>query len=151
MMTVRAFAAIACLAASTLTSAADPAPGRASPLVVSDAWARPTAPGMSMGAAYFVVRNDGAVADSLVAASTPAAARVEFHQTTVVDGMMRMRPLREIGIPAKGRVAVSPGGIHLMLVDLAGPLVAGRSVPLTLEFRRAGKVQVSLAVSARSE
>jgi copper(I)-binding protein len=120
-------------------------------IVVSDAWTRPTAAGMPMGVAYFVVRNDGPTADVIVAASTPAAAHVEFHKTTLADGMARMRPLREIVVPAKGRVAVAPGGIHLMLVDLATPLVAGARVPMVLQFRSAGRVEIQLAVEARAE
>jgi periplasmic copper chaperone A len=122
---------------------------RAGTLVVSDAWTRPTAAGMPMGVAYFIVRNTGASADTLVAASTPAAARVEFHQTTFDGGMARMRPLREIAVPANGVVAVAPGGIHLMLVDLRGPLAAGTRVPLVLEFRNAGRVEIRLTVESR--
>ena len=131
--------------------AADPSVTRAGPLVISDAWTRPTAAGMPMGVAYFVVGNDGNAADTIVAASTPAAARVEFHQTTLADGMARMRPLAEITVPAKGKVEVAPGGIHLMLVDLAAPLAAGTRVPLFLQFRNAGRVEIRLAVEARAE
>jgi len=120
-------------------------------IVIWDAWTRPTAPGMPMGVAYFVVRNDGDSDDAIVSASTAAAARVEFHQTTLTDGMARMRPLREIVVPARGKVLVAPGGIHLMLVDLTAPLRAGANVPLILQFRRAGRVEVQLAVQARAE
>jgi copper(I)-binding protein len=120
-------------------------------IVVSDAWTRPTAAGMPMGVAYFVVRNDGTRADAIVSASTPAAARVEFHQTTLTGGMARMRPLQNIDVPAGASVAVAPGGIHLMLVDLASALSAGTRVPLTLVFRDAGRVEVELAVEARSQ
>ena len=124
---------------------------RAGTIVVSDAWSRPTAAGMPMGVAYFVVRNDGATDDAIVSASTPAAARVEIHQTTFSDGMARMRPLQEITAPAHGKVAVSPGGIHLMLVDLVKPLAAGTRVPLVLQFRHAGRVEIQLAVGTRAE
>lgn len=124
---------------------------RAGALVVSGAWTRPTSAGMPMGVAYFTVRNTAAVADTLVAASTPAAARVEFHQTTFAGGMARMRPLREIDVPANGRVEVAPGGIHLMLVDLRAPLAAGTRVPLALVFRKAGRVEIRLAVESRAD
>jgi copper(I)-binding protein len=118
---------------------------------VANAWTRPTAAGMPMGVAYFVVRNAGATADAIVSASTPAAARVEFHRTTLSEGMARMRPLHEIVVPANGTVAVEPGGIHLMLVDLHGPLVAGTRVPLVLAFRGAGRVELELAVEPRGD
>lgn len=124
---------------------------RAGSIVVSDAWTRPTAAGMPMGVAYFVVRNAGALPDAIVAARTPAAARVEFHQTTLSGGMARMRPMQEIAVPARGSVAVSPGGVHLMLVDLVAPLEIGARVPLVLTFRTAGAVEILLTVEARAE
>lgn len=145
------FALLAALVVAGAVSAAGPREMRAGPIVISDAWTRPTAAGMPMGVAYFVVRNDGADDDVIVAASTPAAARVEIHQTTLADGMARMRPLREIAVPAKGKVAVAPGGIHLMLVDLVAPLAAGTRVPLILQFRTAGRVEIQLTVEARAE
>jgi copper(I)-binding protein len=117
-------------------------------LRISQPWSRATAAGMPMGVAYLNITNLGKKADALIAASTPAAARVEMHHTTLVDGMARMRPLREIAIAAGATVKIEPGGIHLMLVDLKAPLVAGEPVPLTLEFRVAGRVTVELDVKA---
>ena len=118
-------------------------------IVIEDAWTRPTPAGMPMGAAYFTIVNGTGEDDALVGATTPAAARVEVHESTLEDGMARMRPLAEIRVPAHGRVAVTPGGIHLMLVDLTQPLVAGTRVPLTLEFREAGRMTIQLVVAAR--
>jgi copper(I)-binding protein len=112
-------------------------------------WSRPAPAGMVMGVAYFTLENRGNTDDALVAASTPAAARVEFHQTTLADGMARMRPLEQVALPAGKTVKVEPGGIHLMLVQLKQPLVAGVPVPLTLEFRDAGKVEVQLSIEHR--
>jgi copper(I)-binding protein len=148
---LRRVALLATILFTAMVFAADPHEVRAGRIVVSDAWTRPAAAGMPMGVAYFVVRNGGASADTIVAATTPAAARVEFHQTTLADGMSRMRPLREIAVPAGATIAIAPGGIHLMLVELVAPLSAGTRVPLTLVFRNAGKVQISLAVEARTE
>jgi len=148
-----ALALLAGLGVSSCQRAGDTAADgvRAGSIVVIDAWTRPTAAGMPMGVAYFTVRNDGATDDALVSASTPAAASVEFHQTTFTDGMAHMRPLGEIVVPANGRVTVAPNGIHLMLVDLTAPLAAGTSVPLSLRFRTAGSVEIRLAVESRSE
>jgi copper(I)-binding protein len=129
--------------------AADRNPDGVAKLVVADAWARPTSAGMPMGAAYFTIINGTGHDDALIAASSPAAARVEMHETKIEDGMARMRPLAEIRVPARGRVSATPGGIHLMLVDLAKPLAAGTRVPLTLEFRTAGRLTVQLVVEAR--
>jgi copper(I)-binding protein len=115
-------------------------------LVIEHPWSRPTAPGMPMGVAYLSITNNGNRADVLIAASTPAAAQVQMHQTTIVDGMARMRPLAEIAIPAGATVKIEPGGIHLMLVDLKAPFELGRSVPLELTFRNAGKITVALSI-----
>jgi copper(I)-binding protein len=117
-------------------------------LRISQPWSRATSAGMPMGVAYLTITNQGKKADALIAASTPAAARVEIHHTTLVDGMARMRPLAEIPIPAGETVKIEPGGMHLMLVDLKAPLAAGKPVPLTLEFRVAGRVTLDLAVEA---
>jgi hypothetical protein len=118
-------------------------------IVIGDGWTRPTVDGMSMGVAYFTITNGTDEDDMLVAATTPAAARVEIHESKLEDGMARMRPLAEIRVPARGRVAVAPGGVHLMLVDLAQPLVAGTRVPLTVQFRKAGTMTIQLQVEAR--
>lgn len=118
-------------------------------LRIDHPWSRPAAEGMPMGVAYFTLTNRGKTDDALIAASTPIAARVEFHQTTMIDGMARMRPLAQIVIAAGKTVKVEPGGIHLMLVQLTQPLTAGSVAPLTLEFRDAGRVEVLLRVESR--
>ena len=144
---VALLATLPCIAAF----AADRNPADAITILVRDAWARPTSTGMPMGAAYFTIINGTGKDDALIAASSPVAARVEMHETKIEDGMARMRPLAEIRVPARGRVSVAPGGIHLMLVDLAKPLAAGTRVPLTLEFRTAGRQTIELVVEARGE
>jgi iron complex outermembrane receptor protein len=119
------------------------------PIRIDHPWSRPAPAGMAMGVAYFTLENRGKTEDALIAASTPVAARVEFHQTTLTDGMARMRPLQQVTIGAGQTVKVEPGGIHLMLVQLNQPLLAGTQVPLTLEFRHAGKIEVKLTIEHR--
>ena len=118
-------------------------------LVIDRPWSRATAEGMPMGVAYLSITNNGKVADALLAASSPAAARVEIHQTTLVDGVARMRPLPEVEITPGATVQIGPGGIHVMLVDLKAPLAPGKTVPLTLDFRVAGRITVQLSIEAR--
>jgi iron complex outermembrane receptor protein len=118
-------------------------------IFIAHPWSRPTAPGMPMGVAYFTLENRGSTEDALVSASTPAATRVEFHQTTMSEGIARMRPLAQVVLPPGKPVKVEPGGIHMMLVDLKQPLAAGTQVPLTLVFRDAGKAEVVLNIEAR--
>lgn len=100
------------------------------------------------GAAYLTVRNVGATADRLVGGTTPAAARVELHTTVNEGGVMRMRALPAIEVPAGGTLRLQRGGLHVMLLDLREPLKAGARFPLVLEFERAGRVEVSVAVEA---
>src|SRR5512144_2370009 len=82
-------------------------------LVIDHPWSRATAPGMPMGVAYLSITNNGKDPDVLIGASTPAATRVEMHETTIADGMARMRPLSEIVVARGATVKIAPGGIHL--------------------------------------
>ncbi|HEU4592630.1 MAG TPA: copper chaperone PCu(A)C [Steroidobacteraceae bacterium] len=120
-------------------------------LVIGHPWTRPAPATMSMGVAYLSITNNGKDADTLIAASTPAAESVQFHQTTIVDGVARMRPLPEVLIAPGGTVRIEPGGIHLMLVNLKAALESGKPVPLTLEFRKAGRITVQLSVERRED
>ena len=115
-------------------------------LVISDPWSRPTASGMPIGVAYLSITNNGPEQDTLIAASTPAAAHVEFHRTSLEAGMARMRPAGVVVVASNSTVTAEPGGLHLMLVDLKSPLVAGTSIPLVLEFKSAGAITVQLRV-----
>jgi copper(I)-binding protein len=60
-----------------------------------------------------------------------------------------MRPLPELTVAPGNTVKMEPGGIHLMIMGLKAPLLAGATVPLTLEFRNAGSIKVQLAVEER--
>jgi periplasmic copper chaperone A len=116
-------------------------------LEVADHWTRATA--AKVGAGYFTVTNRGAIADRLVSGSSPVSARVELHATTMTEGVMQMRPLPDgVPIPPGETVAFAAGGNHVMLVNLKEPLKRGSSIPLTLEFERAGRLTIELAVEA---
>jgi periplasmic copper chaperone A len=117
-------------------------------LRVGHPYARATPPGARAGAAFFTVENRGAQDDRLVAVASPVAAAAELH-TMAMDGtVMRMRALREIDIPAGAKVALKPGGFHVMLLDLKQPLAAGEKIPMTLTFERAGSINVTVNVEA---
>jgi len=130
----------------TTASAAPPVTS----LRIEQAWARETPPGATVGAAYFRIVNGGA-ADVLHSASTPVAKQVELHSSTVENGIMRMRPLSELAVPARQTVAFRPGTLHMMLIDLLRPLKAGERVHLTLMFRDAGPVSVDVPVRRLDE
>jgi iron complex outermembrane recepter protein len=118
-------------------------------IYIAHPWARPTPPGVPMGVAYLSLENRGTSEDVLVSASTPAATRVEFHQTTQTEGIARMRPMAQVSLPPGKTVKIEPGAIHMMLVELKHALEAGTQVPLTLQFRNAGKIDVMLNVEQR--
>jgi len=118
-------------------------------IAIGHPYATPSIAGTSNGAAYLAsIENKGAVADRLVRASTPAAARVELHTMAVdAQGVMRMREVDGIALAPKAKVQMKPGsGLHLMLVGLKEPLKEDASFPMTLEFERAGKVEVKVIV-----
>jgi periplasmic copper chaperone A len=131
------------LAATLLASSAAFA---ASPDVqVTDAWARASAGAATTGATY-VSLTAGAQADRLTAASTPVAQSAQVHESTSEGGIMRMRPVPELDIPAGKTVKLSPGGYHIMMFGLHQPLKAGQSFPLTLTFAHAAPVTVTVNV-----
>jgi copper(I)-binding protein len=117
-------------------------------LFIGHPWSRPAAAGMPVGVAYLSITNQGDIEDVLVSASTPAAASVEIHETTITDGMARMRLLKQVVIAPGKTVKIEPEGIHLMLVGLKRPIVEGKQVPLTLVFKVAGKLTVQLDVES---
>jgi copper(I)-binding protein len=118
-------------------------------IAIGHPYATPSLAGTSNGAAYLAsIENKGAVADRLLRASTPAAARVEIHTMGVdAQGVMRMREVDAIALAPKAKVQMKPGtGLHLMLIGLKAPLKEDASFPMTLEFEHAGKVEVKVIV-----
>ena len=119
-------------------------------LAIGHPYATPSIAGSANGAAYLAsIENQGAVADRLVRASTPIASRVEIHTMNVdAQGVMRMREIDGIALAPKVKVQMKPGaGLHLMLIGLKEPLKEDATFPMTLEFERAGKVEVKVIVS----
>jgi copper(I)-binding protein len=98
------------------------------------------------GAVYVTLTNSGSQADALVSASSNAAQTVELHEVKNDGGVMKMRPVKSILVPAKGKIELKPGGYHIMLLDLKHDLKAGEKVPVTLKFEHGGEVQVEAAV-----
>ncbi len=139
----------ALLAAVSLPALAHDA--KAGDIAIAHPFATPTIPGTTTGAAYFAaLENTGTVADKLVRVGTPVAARVEIHAMSVdAQGVMRMREVDGIALAPKAVVRLRPGaGMHLMLIGLKAPLKEGASFPMTLEFEKAGRVEVEVKVEA---
>lgn len=138
-------AALCLGAAASIANAADaPEAGGAKP-VVRDAWARATPPGSSVAAVYLTIVG-GAQADRLLGASTARAEMTEVHSVEQQAGMSRMRPVEGLEVGAGKVVTFAPQTMHLMLMNLAQPLVAGEHFTVQLRFARAGTVATSVEV-----
>ncbi len=147
--------------------------GSSASIKVTDPWARTSSAMAAAGAAYMTIQNTGSAADALIGASSPAAKTVQVHETYVIespmpsasdgmgapespmpsasgamggDGMMGMRPIPRLEIPAGGTVELKPGGYHIMLIDLTNELKAGDKIEVTLKFEKAGDVKVTAEV-----
>lgn len=114
---------------------------------IDGAFARPTIGQQRTSAAYMTIKSP-AGADRLLRVTSPVAAKVELHNHIKDGDVMRMREVSAIDVPAGGAATLAPGGLHIMLLELKQPLKAGESVPLTLEFEKAGKVDVAAPVQA---
>jgi copper(I)-binding protein len=120
---------------------------RVGDLRIDHPWSRATPPAARVGAGYLVVTNGGAAADRLMAAISPAAARVEIHEMRMEGSVMRMREMAQgLPVPAGAKVELKPGGYHLMFMELKAPFVVGTDVPVTLVFERAGRVDITLQI-----
>src|SRR3974390_2775672 len=120
----------------------------ASSLRINHPWARATPKGMGgVGGGYLMIKNTGSVPDRLVGGSSPVSKKFEIHEMSITNGVMQMRKLPnglEIG-PGK-TVKLKPDGLHVMFVCLNRPLKQGDKIPATLEFAKAGELQVNFTV-----
>ena len=151
MTFIRKLCAGVLLGAVIVVSAVPLAAFAAETVNVKNAWARPTAPGQKTAGAYMQL--ESATAAALVAVETPVAAKGELHRMSMDGGVMRMRPMEKIDLPAKKTVTLAPGAFHVMLIDLKRPLKDGDKVPLTLTIEGAGAARSTVKVEAevRSE
>ncbi|MBK1631046.1 hypothetical protein CKO31_09900 [Thiohalocapsa halophila] len=136
MLTVAAL----CCAAANLHA------GDAGAIDVSDPYARAVPPGQANSAAFMVLRNTGDSDRALVAAESTAADTVELHTHTMDDGMMQMRRIERIELPAGEAVTLAPGGLHVMLIGLAEQLQPGMDVALTLIFDDGARQSITAPV-----
>ena len=121
----------------------------AGPISIENPWTRATAAAQTVGGGFMTIVNTGKADDRLVSASSPAAAEVQIHDMKMDEGVMRMRQLADgLAVPAGARVELKPRSLHLMFMQLKAPLVAGQTVPVTLQFEKAGSVAVKFRVEA---
>ena len=112
---------------------------------IENAWARATVQGQKATGAF--MKLTAPQATRLVAVSTPVAGVSEIHEMKMDGGVMKMRALPALELPANQAVELQPGGYHLMLMDLKAPLAKDSSVALTLTFRDAKGVETRQQVN----
>lgn len=117
-------------------------------LKIESPWIRATPAGAPVAGGYVRLQNAGAASDRLIGGTLQRAGRVEIHEMSMTDGVMKMRALPQgLEIPAGGAVELKPGSFHMMFLDLKGPLADGETVQGSLIFEKAGAVPVVFGVN----
>jgi periplasmic copper chaperone A len=104
-------------------------------------------PGRSVSAGYLTINNLSDQAVSVVAATSPWFEKVELHQHSYVDGMMRMQQIDRIVIAPNQTVHLQPGGLHMMLFTPKQSLALDQQVPIELQLDNGEKISVSAVVT----
>lgn len=115
-------------------------------VTIVEPWSRALPPNAPNGAAYFRVENRGGESDRIVSARTDIAESVEIHTHEMDGGMMKMRRVESVEVPAGGEARFKPHGLHLMLFGLKEPLAGGTSYALTVVLEKAGELDVSVDI-----
>lgn len=133
-------------AAALLTALTLPAFAQVS---ATDAWVRGTVPGQQATGAFMNLQSASDAA--IVSAASPVAKVVEIHEMAHEGGMMKMRAIDRLPLPAGKKVELKPGGYHVMLMALTGPIKEGDSVPITLtvESKDGRRSTVEVKATAR--
>lgn len=130
----------ACLALHGANARGDDSPR------IANAWVRATAPGQTITGAFLEVTSP--VRATIVSAESDAAGSAEIHLSAMENGVMRMREVEKVSLPANQAVKFAPGGYHIMLIDLKKTLVAGDKLPLALTFERPDKSKSQVTFDA---
>lgn len=131
---------------SVAATAAGSGPAPSGGVYIQGAWSRPAAAGMN-GAGFLTITNSGARPETLVSVSSPMAARVEMHQTSMTGGIMSMQRLESgIALPQGQSVVFAPGAMHLMVFGLKSPLKQGDYLPLTFNLASGRQLKAKAVV-----
>ena len=115
-------------------------------ITVSDGYVKASIPGSDVTASYMTLRNTSNKAITLQKVSSTVSDRIEIHEHSMADGMMRMREVGEIIIKANSTVVLQPSGLHLMIFSLKQPIKEKSVMPLTLYFSNDTEVKIQLPV-----
>jgi copper(I)-binding protein len=117
------------------------------PITIETPWLRATPKGAKVAGGYMRITNTGSGPDRLVGGTLEHAGGFEIHEMTMVDNVMRMRPLpKGLEIKPGQTVELAPGGYHVMGMALQGGFTEGQTVRGTLRFEKAGTVNIEYAV-----
>ncbi|EIJ35624.1 protein of unknown function DUF461 [Thiothrix nivea DSM 5205] len=113
---------------------------------VENPYARAVPPGQPNSASFMTLVNESDVDHSVKSAASPVAATVELHTHTNNNGVMEMRQVEQIDVPAKGRTELKPGGLHVMLIGLKQDMKVGETAPITLTFEDGSSTTVDAPI-----
>lgn len=116
-------------------------------IVIEHPFSRATPPKARVAGGYMTVTNNGTVSDRLVSGSGTISKRIEIHEMSVENDIMRMRPLADgVEIPAGETVTFKPGSYHIMFMGINEPFKEGARKTITLKFEKAGEIEIEFAV-----
>jgi len=116
-------------------------------VIVEGAWSRASIGMNRPGAAYMTIRNLGAETETLVGIRTDLAMMPEIHlSATNEQGVSTMTPMGDIEIAPDEAVALEPGGLHVMLMQLSRPMIEGETFALTLVFADGDEATVEVPI-----
>ena len=129
-----------------LTAAPALAGSAADGMSANEPYVRMAPPGMANTGAFMVIKNADDKDHKLVKAESPVAKAVELHNHINEGGVMKMRPVKDVEIKAKGEAVLKPGSLHVMLIGLKQELKEGDNVSITLTFEDGSSKKVEAPV-----
>lgn len=119
-------------------------------LKIGHPWTRATPKGADVAGGFMSIANTGSTDDRLIAVSVSGIKRVEIHEMSMDNGVMKMRPLADgLVLPAGKTIILKPGSFHVMMMGLSAPFIEGDYIKGTLTFEKAGTVDIEFAVEAQ--
>ena len=116
---------------------------------IENPWSRATPAGASVAGGFLRITNKGSAPDRLIGGSSAVSDRFEIHEMAVIDGVMRMRPVKNgLEIKPGETVELKPGSYHVMMMGLKQGLQQGQKVKGTLTFEKAGTIEIEYTVEA---
>lgn len=115
-------------------------------VTIENPYARAVPPGQMNSASFMVLKNTDEKDVTLTSGSSSVAKTVELHNHINEDGIMKMRQVDGINIPALGKESLQPGGYHIMLIGLKQDLIEGQEIDLELEFSDGSNQKLVLPV-----